>query len=211
MTYVDPTQQLLVEVPAALEGSNLNVPFMMDVLSAMLAHERGGAALYRTVAARSNNPMLQRQYKNFGQETVEHVEILETLIANAGGDPMYVSPAARATERAGNSLIETTFMCSGSIDLMTAELVMLEAVLLAEAKDHSNWSTLAQLVPKLPDAIRTPFAEATQRVEQQEDEHLGWAKETRSKMLSLQIQSGTVQKAGMAAEQMMAKIKSLFD
>ncbi|MCU1344094.1 MAG: hypothetical protein JWL70_360 [Acidimicrobiia bacterium] len=209
MTYIDPHIPPLV-APEPLAGSGLNVPFLMDTLSAMLAHERGGAALYRTVAARSNNPMLQRQYKHFGEETVEHVAILETLIAQSGGDPMYVSPAARATERAGNSLIETTFMCSGSIDLMTAELVMLEAVLLAEVKDHSNWSTLTQLVPKLPSSLQTPFGDATQRVEQQEDEHLGWAKEMRAKMLSLQIESGTMQKVGMAAEEMMAKIKNLF-
>jgi len=209
MTYIDPTLPP-VESPIALADSGLNAPFLMDTLSAMLAHERGGAALYRTVALRSNNPMLQRQYKHFGEETVEHVAILELLISHAGGDPMYVSPAARATERAGNSLIETTFMCSGSIDLMTAELVMLEAVLLAEVKDHSNWSTLMQLVPKLPSSLQTAFGDATQRVEQQEDEHLGWAKEMRSKMLSLQIQSGTMQKVGMAAEEMMAKVKNLF-
>jgi len=209
MTYIDPNLPP-VEPPIGLTDSGLNVTFLMDTLSAMLAHERGGAALYRTVGLRSNNAMLQRQYKHFGEETIEHVAILEMLIAQAGGDPMYVSPAARATERAGNSLIETTFMCSGSIDLMTAELVMLEAVLLAEVKDHSNWSTLSQLVPKLPASLQTAFGDATQRVEQQEDEHLGWAKEMRSKMLSLQIESGTLQKVGMAAEEMMAKVKNLF-
>jgi len=210
MTYVDPSQ-LVIDTPPALEGSGLNAPFLMDVLSAMLAHERGGAALYRAVAARSLNPVLQRQYRHFGEETVEHVSILEMLVANAGGDPMYVSPSARATERAGNSVIETTFMCSGSIDLMTAELVMLEAVILAEVKDHSNWSMLSQLVPKLPESLRTSFADATARVEQQEEEHLSWAKDMRSKMITLQIQSGAMQKAGVAAEEMMAKIKSLFD
>jgi hypothetical protein len=209
MTYIDPNLPP-VEPPVAFIDSGLNATFLMDTLSAMLAHERGGAALYRTVALRSNNPMLERQYRHFGEETVEHVTLLEMLISHAGGDPMYVSPAARATERAGNSLIETTFMCSGSIDLMTAELVMLEAVLLAEVKDHSNWSTLTELVPKLPPSLQTAFGDVTQRVEQQEDEHLGWAKDMRSKMLRLQIESGTVQRMGMAAEEMMAKVKNLF-
>ena len=75
---------------------------------------------------------------------------------------------------------------------------MLEAVLLAEAKDHSSWSTLAQLVPKLPEGVRTAFADATQRVEQQEDEHLGWAKEMRSKMISLQSIAVAAAATGMA-------------
>ena len=35
-------------------------------------------------------------------------------------------------------------------DLVSQELVMLDAVLLAEAKDHANWSCLAGMVDDLP-------------------------------------------------------------
>ena len=64
----------------------------------MLAHERCGTHLYRSVAGRTNNPVLQAQYEEFGDETERHVEILEELVTAAGGNPNYVSPAARATE-----------------------------------------------------------------------------------------------------------------
>src|ERR687892_2860353 len=86
MTYVDPARTMTPdEDEAFLEGTGLNGPFVADLLSDMLAHERCGAQLYRSVAERTNNPVLKRQYKHFGDETTEHVEILETLIAQLGG------------------------------------------------------------------------------------------------------------------------------
>jgi len=43
MTYIDPHLPV-VEPPPVLVDSGLNAAFLMDTLSAMLAHERGGAA-----------------------------------------------------------------------------------------------------------------------------------------------------------------------
>jgi hypothetical protein len=67
----------------------------------------------------------------------DDVAILDQLIADLGRDPGYVSPAARAPEKAGTALLEST-------------LVMLDAVLLAEGKDHANWSCLAGMVEDRP-------------------------------------------------------------
>jgi len=149
MTYVDPARTMRPdEDEAFLADTGLNGPFVADLLSDMLAHERCGAQLYRSVADRTNNPVLRERYKHFGDETVEHVESLEGLIAGLGGDPRYISPAARLTEKAGIGLLESTFLLAGSVDLMSQELVMLDAVLLAEAKATPTgrawpaWSTI---------------------------------------------------------------------
>ena len=151
LTHVDPAQLLLpTEKEAFLADTGLNGPFVADLLSDMTAHERGGVALYRSVGGRTHNPVLKQRYEHFEHQTVEHVDVLETLVARLGGDPGYVSPSARATERAGLSLIESTFLLGGSIDLMTQELVMLDAVLLAEAKDHANWAGLVGARDRLP-------------------------------------------------------------
>jgi hypothetical protein len=107
------------EDEAFLANTGLNGPFVADLLSDMLAHERCGAQLYRSVADRTNNPILKQRYKHFGNETVEHVENLEGLIAGLGGDPGYISPAARVTEKAGIGLLESTFLLAGSVDLMS--------------------------------------------------------------------------------------------
>jgi rubrerythrin len=213
MTYVDPARVMLpTEQESFLENSGLNGPFVADVLSEMLAHERAGAHLYRSVAARTHNPILRQRYEHFGTETTEHVEILEGLIAQLGGDPGYVSPAARATEKAGMGLVESTFLLAGSVDLMTHELVMLDAVLLAEAKDHANWSCLSQLTQQLDEGdVRAAFQAAVDQVEPQEDEHLEWAKDMRCKMISMQAKSSAMQTMGAKAEEMIARIKGLFD
>jgi ferritin-like metal-binding protein YciE len=213
MTYVDPQRVVPPEqLGSFLADSGLNGPFVADLLSDMLAHERCGAQLYRSVAGRTNNPMLKRQYEHFGEETVEHVDILETLVGRLGGDPQYVSPAARATTKAGTGLLESTFLLAGSIDLMTQELVMLDAVLLAEAKDHANWGCLAALVENLPEGdVRDTFAEAVDQVLPQEDAHYGWASETRCKMISTQAKSRAVQLVGEATENLVDRIKSWID
>jgi hypothetical protein len=212
MTHVDPAQVLLpTEHEAFLDGTGLNGPFVADLLSDMTAHERGGAALYRSVGGRTNNPVLKQKYAQFGNQTVEHVEVLETLVSRLGGDPGYVSPSARATEKAGLGLVESTYLLGGSVDLMTQELVMLDAVLLAEAKDHANWSGLAQLVDVMPEGeVRDAVREAVERVEPEEDEHFGWAQDMREKLISAQVRSGAVQSMTAKAEEMVARVQGLF-
>jgi rubrerythrin len=213
MTYVDPARVVLPdEKDAFLADTTLNGPFVADLLSDMLAHERSGARLYRSVAGRTNNPVLKQRYQHFGNETVEHVEILQSLITELGGDPGYVSPAARATEKSGTALLESTFLLAGSIDLLTQELVMLDAVLLAEAKDHANWSCLAAMVEDLPGGDeRDALQLAVDDVEVQEDEHLQWARDMRCSMISLQSRSGPTSTLSMKAEEIVSRIKGLFD
>jgi ferritin-like metal-binding protein YciE len=195
MMHVDPAQGLLpTGHESFLAGTGLNGPFVADLLSDMTAHERGGAALYRSVGARTNDPVLKQKYGHFEHQTVEHVAVLEELVTRLGGDPRYVSPSARATERTGLALVESTFLLGGSVDVMTQELVMLDAVLLAEAKDHTNWSGLAQLVDVVPEGgARDAVRAAVERVEPEEDEHLDWLQDMRTKLIGAQVRSGGMQ------------------
>jgi rubrerythrin len=210
MTLPDPVRQF-AERESFLDGSGLNGPFVADLLSDMLCHERCGVHLYRSVAGRTNNPVLKQRYEHFGNETLEHVEILETLIGRLGGDPMYVSPAARATEKADAGLLESTFLLAGSVDLMTQELVMLDAVMLAEAKDHANWSGLSKMVDMFPEGdVRSRVREAVAQVEPQEDEHLGWAQDMRHKMVAMQASSAAMTSVAAKAEEAVARIKDWF-
>jgi hypothetical protein len=212
MTVVDPARTMPAqEAEEFLAAAGLNGPFVADLLSDMLAHERSGAALYRSVEQRTNNPVLQERYRHFGTETREHVAVLEALIAELGGDPGYVSPGARVTEKAGTALLESTFLLGGSVDLLTQELVMLDAVLLAEAKDQANWSCVAGMVEDLaPSTARDALESAVEDVEVQEAEHLTWARDTRCRMISLQATSGPTTSLSMKAEEVVARIKNMF-
>jgi hypothetical protein len=80
-----------------------------------------------------------------------------------------------ATTTADTALLESTFPPTGSIDLMTQELVMLDAVLLAEAKDHANWSCLAVLAENMSEGeTRDALREAVGTVFPQAEERFGW-------------------------------------
>src|SRR3954462_6621900 len=110
LLYVDPVGQTSDDALRSqmnLEG--MNTAFIADLLSGMLTHERCGTHLYRSVSARSNNPLLKQKYEHFGEETARHVEILEQLISESGGNPNYVSPTARVVEGMNSKLLESTF------------------------------------------------------------------------------------------------------
>jgi|HigsolmetaAR201D_1030396.scaffolds.fasta_scaffold06320_2 rubrerythrin len=180
MTVCEPARAVTPEAleEQVLPGSGLNVPFIAGALSAFLAHERAGATLYRVAATHTENPELVDKYEEFGRETEEHIAIYEQLIADLGGDPQYVSPAARMAEQFGTKLLEGPVSLAGSVDLVTLETAFLEAVVLAEHRCHDNWQLLARMAESLPDEARRHVEAAVAQVEPQEDEHIRWAAET---------------------------------
>jgi len=210
--YAEPGQQVTDDqLRQTLPDIGMNTPFIADYLSAMLTHERCGRHLYRAVEGRTNNPTLREKYGSFGEQTERHVTVLEELIAGLGGNPDYVSPSARAVEAVGTKLVETTFMLDGSLDPMTAEMAMLDAVFLAESADHANWKILAELVDGMPEgATRDAFGRAVEEVEAQEDEHVGWASDMKLRMVKLQAASTTMAQAGAKVEEIVVRIKEWF-
>jgi rubrerythrin len=191
--------------------SSMNGAFIADLLSGMLAHERCGRHLYRSVAERTNNPVLKAKYQEFGEQTERHAKILEDLITALGGDAAYVSPTARTVEGMDTKTLESTFLLSGSIDIMNQEMAMLDAVFLAEAMDHANWELLGKLAESMPEGdARTFMSGAVQQVEDEEDEHLSWARNTRTKMVHLQASSSLGAAATMKAEEMVATVRGWF-
>jgi rubrerythrin len=194
-----------------LPDIGMNTAFVADILSAALAHERCGRHLYRSVAARTLNPFLKSKYETYGAETERHVEILEGLITAMGGDPQYVSPAARATEGSDTKNLEATFLLGGSVDVMTAEMVMLDAVLTAESLDHANWQAIGRMAAELPPGdLADQFTRAVDEVTSEEDDHLEWARETRTKMILLQAKSQTITALAAKGEELVATVKSWF-
>lgn len=183
--YVPPDRQVPdAGAMTALADTGVNAPFVADLLSACLAHERCGVHLYRSVAGRTGDAELSAQYEHFGEETCDHVERLEHLVVAAGGDPQYVSPPARATEMAAAALLESTFLLEGSLDPLTTELVMLEAVVLAEARDRGNWLLLQKLASRMAAGdVRRQFETVAAAVLAQEEEHYTWASGTREALL----------------------------
>jgi hypothetical protein len=58
--------------------------------------------------------------------------------------------------------------------------------------------------------VRDAVQEAVDRVEPEEDEHLGWAQDMRTQLISAQVKSGAAQTVTAKAEEMVARIQGLF-
>jgi rubrerythrin len=212
MTFVRPEHAVTDEtLQAQLAPVGLNPSFTADLFSAFVTHERCGRHLYRSVAQRTANPVLQLRYTEFGEETERHVEIYEALITAMGGDPAYVSPLARAVEGSDSKLLESTFLLGGSVNLMAQESVMLDAVFLAESMCQSNWVAVGQLAERMDEGpIRDQVLAAYEEVAAEEDEHIGWATEMRSKLIVLQADHSAVMAVGAKAKELVATVKGWF-
>jgi hypothetical protein len=180
VSFTAPEAAMMPEhLEAFMPDAGLNPAFMADLLSSFLMHEQCGLHLYRTAMTLTNDDMLRQKYEEFGNETADHIRIFEELIASCGGESGYVSPAARMTEAFDSKMHEAAIGLCGGADEATFELGMLELVVLAETKCHSDWSLIQQLTETMPEGqARTAFQAAVDQVEQQEDEHIRWARET---------------------------------
>lgn len=118
---------------------------LLDMLSEFLMVEQGGYQLYRTALGRCSNPELKTRYTEFLQETARHRELLVGVIQQLGGDPSYVSPTARLAQFKASKLLESALVVDGLSQAET-ELSDLENVLLAETKDHADWSLLQRML-----------------------------------------------------------------
>ncbi|MCU1458520.1 MAG: hypothetical protein JWL73_2612, partial [Actinomycetia bacterium] len=95
------------------------------------------------------------------------------------------------------------------LDPLTADMVMLDAVFIAESIDHANWEAMRKIAKTLDAGpIKKAFEEAVAEVEEQEDEHLSWARDMRAKMTMLQLDASLVAKGMAKAEEIVARLKS---
>src|SRR5918997_1053906 len=179
---------------------------MLDKLSEFLMVEQGGLELYRVAASRCTNPDMKARYEEFGRETAHHRAVLIRLIERLGGDPSYISPPARVAQFKAAKLLESALAVDG-LSQPEIEMNDLENVLLAETKDHADWHLLSEIakqlaspsvMEKLQDAtkqvlgmmpsglsmvdVQQAIQAAVDEVEDEEDEHLEWARETLTRM-----------------------------
>ncbi|HKX29627.1 MAG TPA: ferritin-like domain-containing protein [Blastocatellia bacterium] len=193
MTVTGPESELSSsELMSFAEEMQSNSILLANLISAFAAHERGGVHLYRTAMGLTQFQEWRRKYEEFLTQTVEHVRILSELTIELGGDPGYVSPQARMTEFMNTKLMESVLL-DGSVDGLTRELTILEAVLLAERKCHANWDLLSELCRRLPASDDSQAIErAVTQVKIEEDEHVRWAQQTWRETLLTQLTPSAV-------------------
>lgn len=154
---------------------SLDMEWLKDFLSEMLAVEKGGVQLYEKAIAELSHSELDEQLNELLRQTERHVELCTEMLTEIGGDAEYQSPGALAAEHKAEGLISTEVPDS------LVDLNNIENLVLAETKDHWDWEMLAAAAPKIEDAdIKRLVIRAVKEVQRQETAHLNWNEKTLS-------------------------------
>jgi rubrerythrin len=162
------------------EETEMNQQFNELLLQA-LETEMGGVQVYQTGLKCVLNKDLKKEWEEYLDQTMGHVEIIQELFEKFGLDPEEVTPGRKVVRQIGESLVMAMEMAIKNGIPEAAELVACECVVLAETKDHANWELLSQCAEKSKGEEAKALKEACAEVEVQEDEHLyhskGWSRE----------------------------------
>ena len=164
----------------------------VDLLYQALETELGGVEIYTTALECVQNDDLREEWEEYLEQTQSHVETLREVFSQLELDPDEETPGRKVVRHIGKSLVKAMQMALGASEPEAAEIVAAECVMLAETKDHANWSLIGKLAEHGaggdPDALQAAYDE----VEDEEDEHLyhtaGWARELWLDLLELPAQ-----------------------
>ena len=162
---------------------------MQELLLQALEHELGGVQVYTSALKCVQNPDLKKEWQRYLAETKRHVAALEQLCGKLGLNASKETPGRGVVRHLGKSLVEAMSLALAAGDPAAAELVACECVVLAEVKDHQNWTLLGKCAQQLEGDEAEAVGAAYAEIEDQEDEHLyhsrGWCRELWIKSLGI--------------------------
>jgi rubrerythrin len=160
-----------------------------ELILQSLECELGGVKIYSAAIECAQNGDLREEWKKYLAETKTHVSALETVCAGFGLDPKRETPGRKVVHHIGKALLQAMTEAAAAGDPAAAELVACECVVLAETKDHLDWELLSKCAEHLTGAKAKTLKEATDKIEDQEDEHVfhnkGWCRELWIKSLGM--------------------------
>jgi rubrerythrin len=177
--------------PAAKKAASLQVneTQVQELLLQALETELGGVQVYRTAVACAVNQDLKEEWQEYLEQTERHVEIVQGIFQQLGLDLEQETPGRLVVRALGESLVQAMQKAQASGPAEAAELVAAECVVLAETKDHQNWTLIGELAKVVDGDQRQVLEEAYDEVEDEEDEHLyhtmGWSRELWMQSLGL--------------------------
>jgi rubrerythrin len=152
-----------------------------ELLLQALETELGGVQVYQAAIGCAVNKDLKEEWEKYLSQTTRHVEIVQELCGEFGIDPEQETPGRKVVHHIGASLVEAMRMAVEAGNPKAAEIVACECVVLAETKDHLNWELIAELGKESKGKHAEALKQASDEVEDQEDEHLyhtrGWCRE----------------------------------
>jgi rubrerythrin len=171
-------------------GSKIyNEEQLHELLYQALETEIGGIDIYTEAVKCAINDGLKDEWKEYLDETKSHRRTLEEIFGELGLDPKVETPGRKVVRLIGESLVDAMKTAREAGNERAAELVATECVVLAETKDHLNWTLLAEIAKQCDGDAADLLYEACEEVEDQEDHHLyhtrGYCRELWLKSLGL--------------------------
>jgi len=152
-----------------------------ELLLQMLETEVGGVRVYTTALQCAVNEDLRKEWEKYLEQTRRHVETVRGLFDELGLDPEQETPGRSVVRHLGEGLVQAMELAKQGGNAEAAELVACECVVLAETKDHLNWSLLSKYAEEADGDEADTLREACEEVEDEEDEHIyhskGWCRE----------------------------------
>lgn len=158
-----------------------NAQQIHELLYQALETEIGGLSVYETAVSCAINDDLKKEWKEYLEETRTHHRVLLTVFEQLGLDPETETPGREVVRHLGESLVKAMKMAVSAGDPDAAQLVATECVVLAETKDHANWSLIGVIADQHTGKEAKILKQAYDAVATDEDHHLyhtqGWSRE----------------------------------
>jgi hypothetical protein len=161
-------------VKAKVQADPALLTTLLDKLGERLAFERGGVRLYDALLTHVETQGTWRGGPRPGDltrirdEEHRHFELVRSTIAELGGDPTALTPAANAT------LVMSSGLGKVLADPRATVAQCLDAILVAELADNDGWDLLVQLAGR---AEATALVRRFEGARDHEREHLARVRE----------------------------------
>lgn len=158
-----------------------NASQIEELLYQALETEIGGLSIYETALACGVNEDLKKEWRGYLEETRTHRRVLLTVFEQLGLDPERQPPGREVVRHIGEALVKAMKMAINAGDANAAQLVATECVVLAETKDHANWTLIGVVADQHGGTEGKVLKQAYDAVVTDEEHHLyhtkGWSRE----------------------------------
>ncbi|MGY6271536.1 hypothetical protein ACXIUT_17740 [Achromobacter denitrificans] len=158
-----------------------NAAQIEELLYQALETEIGGLNVYETAVSCAVNEDLRKEWLEYLEETRTHRRVLLTVFQQLGLDPERQPPGREVVRHIGEALVKAMKMAISAGDANAAQLVATECVVLAETKDHANWTLIGVVAEQHGGTEGKVLKQAYDAVVTDEEHHLyhtkGWSRE----------------------------------
>ena len=146
-----------------------------------LETELGGIQIYEQAVLCAVNDGLRDEWTGYLDETRYHREVLLGVFKELELDPDADTPGRAVLRHISEAFVIAMEKALQECEPAGAQLVAGECVVLAETKDHLNWSLIGHVAEHGKGRATTALKRAFEEIDEEEDHHLyrsaGWARE----------------------------------